>query len=154
MKTRVTVVKLSILSVAALFLVTASPIAHAEEVEDSPDPDVTLKNDEEQDNYDVGPQEATGTHLINTSYTTKKGASTYLGTVTKKKGFTANMSATFKGVTISLGASTSESGKFKKYKRNIKVTLKGTKIENGSGKNLGNVTYTSNGLSYVEYVPI
>lgn len=99
-------------------------------------------------------REATGHTYKTVSSSYVKGSKQYLGTVTKTRNYTFNFKVSYMGASISLGTSKSVSGKFKKYKQNVTVTVKCKKYVNGSGQYLGTYTYKSNGLTYTYYEPI
>lgn len=86
------------------------------------------------------------------SYTIKKGKRTFLGNYTVSRKTTIEISTVAGPVTIKLGHAYSESGKFKKYKQEAKITVTYKRYRKVDNKYVDTKTVTAN-TSYTDYVP-
>lgn len=102
---------------------------------------------------DDAPTIQTRTYSKTQSYTIKKGKRTYLGTVTQTRKYTFKIGAVVKGISVELGTSFSESGKFKKYKQEATITVKYKVYRKVDNKYVSTKTATSN-TYYYDYVAI
>lgn len=85
------------------------------------------------------------------SWSISKGSRTSLGTVTVKRQSSLSISAVVNGITIKIGSSYSESGKFKKYRQNARITVTYKVYRKVDNKYVRTQTATAN-TSYIDYV--
>ena len=86
------------------------------------------------------------------SYTIKKGKRTFLGNYTTSRKSTIEVTTQVGPVKIKLGHTYSESGKFKKYRQEAKITVTYKRYRKVDNKYVDTKTVTSN-TSYTDYVP-
>lgn len=86
-----------------------------------------------------------------TSHSIVKGKRTYLETVTVNKKSYLTISGKVLGMTIKIGSEYSESGKFKKYKQEAKITVRYNVYRKVDNKYVTSKTAVSN-TYYIDYV--
>lgn len=85
------------------------------------------------------------------SWSISKGNRTYLGQVKVSNTVTFSISAVVNGVTIKIGTSRSETGKFNKYRQNARITVTYKVYRKVDNKYVRTQTATAN-TSYIDYV--
>lgn len=147
---------LSILCNGFLFgVVGFGSVSEASELEKNAEIPVNVVSEEDEFYYVVDDNDAiqSRTWSKTQSYKIKKGARTYLGTYTTNRKTTLQIKFMVGPAEVKLGGSYSESGKFKKYKQNVTVTVTYKRYRKIDNKYVDTKTVTSN-TSYTDYVAI